>query len=34
VTIDLVLDLLFVALVVVFFMVSAGYVAVCDRLMR
>lgn len=34
VTIDLVLDLLFVALVVAFFVVSAGYVAVCDRLMK
>jgi hypothetical protein len=29
-----VLDLLFVAIVVMFFVVSAGYVAACDRLMK
>jgi hypothetical protein len=33
-TIDLVLDLLFVAIVIVFFVVGAGYVAACDRLMQ
>ncbi len=33
-TIDLVLDLLFVAIVVVFFIVSAGYVVACERLMK
>jgi hypothetical protein len=27
-------DLIVVALVMVFFLVSAGYVAVCDRLMK
>jgi hypothetical protein len=30
----LVLDLIFVALVVVFFVISAGYVMACDRLMK
>ena len=29
-----VLDLLFVALTVLFFVVSLGYIAVCDRLMK
>jgi len=33
-TIEVVLDLVFVALVMVFFVVSAGYVAACDRLMK
>ena len=32
--IDLVLDLLFLVLVIAFFAVSAGYVVVCDRLMK
>jgi hypothetical protein len=30
----LVLDLVFVAVSIVFFVVSIGYVAVCDRLMK
>jgi hypothetical protein len=29
-----VLDLLFVAITIVFFVVSIGYVAACDRLMK
>jgi hypothetical protein len=31
---DFVLDLSFVALTLVFFAVSVGYVALCDRLMK
>jgi hypothetical protein len=33
-TIEVVQDLLFVSIVIVFFVVSAGYVAACDRLMK
>lgn len=29
-----VLDILFVALTILFFVVSLGYIAVCDRLMK
>jgi hypothetical protein len=33
-TIECVLDLLFVAIVMAFFVIGAGYVVVCDRLMN
>ena len=31
---EIVLDLVFVAIVTAFFLVCAGYVAACDRLMK